>query len=420
MYGEHLKRLLSHVEIPPLAQIQVPVDTTALSPTDIKVTVGTIMAPHAQLFQPQTRIAITVGSRGISGLVEVVQGVVNQVKQWGAVPYIVPAMGSHGKNAQGQREILAHLGVDESTMGCAIVSDDALVSLGIAADGRPVYVDAFAWSCDGIVVINRIKGHTAFRAPVESGLMKMLAVGLGKQKGADACHSHGFDGMYQHVQDTANHILSYGKVLLGVGLLENSSGQLRHIEAVAGDSIAQCEPVLLRQAMAWMPKLPIQDIDVLIVDEMGKNISGSGMDTNIIGRYPTEGMTGGPTVGKLAVLRLTPESHGSAHGVGFADFTTKALFDAYDMDMTYPNGLTNKVTGPAKIPMVLPDDKTAIQAAIHCTMKDADTLRVVRIRNTHQVSQLQVSAPVAKELQLHPDFAPLPFDQADNLSDLYP
>lgn len=366
--------------------------------------------------KPGMRIGITAGSRGIDRIDKVLALVIQAVREKQGIPFIVPCMGSHGVDAAGQKKVLAELGITEQTMKAPIVSEDQVVEIDPAPNGCVAYIDRNLLECDGVIVVNRVKAHTAFHGPVESGLCKMMAVGMGKQKGAASCHRHGFRGMSETVIRTATTILSTGKILFGLALLENSYGKLCYMEAVPAEMILKREEQLLMQAKAYMPSLPFKEIDILIVDEMGKDISGSGMDTNVIGRYPTPGMTGGPMIQQLVVLSLTEASEGSGHGMGFADFISARLMDSLDLEKTYTNGLTNRTCGPAKMPPVMPDDKTAIQAAIRCCMvSDMSRIRAVRIKNTHELQEFYVSPAMIhlaeKKLVQLEEPCPLKFDE---------
>src|SRR5690606_34505221 len=293
---------------------------------------------------------------------------------------------------EGQREVLAHLGVTEESVNCEIRSSMEVIQLGTLPNGLPVYVDKYASEADGIVVINRIKPHTAFRGPVESGIMKMISIGLGKQQGAEACHQLGFKYMAENVPAMAKMIMEKKPVLFGVASIENAFDKVAYIEALTTEEIISQEPALQEKAKSLLPKLFFDQIDVLVIDQIGKNISGDGMDPNITGRYPTPYAHGGPDVTKMVVLDLTPQTEGNANGVGTADFTTQRLVDKMDKEATYANGLTSTVVGQTHISTTLPNDRMAIQAAIKsCNILDFTKVKMVRIKNTLQISEIEVS-----------------------------
>nr|WP_207627631.1 MULTISPECIES: lactate racemase domain-containing protein [Bacillaceae] len=373
--------------------------------------------------RPGMEIAVAVGSRGLDRLVELTAVTVQFLKDLGAKPFIVPSMGSHGgATAEGQREVLAHLGVTEESAGCEIRSSMEVVKISELPNGLPVYVDKYASKADGIVVINRVKPHTAFRGPVESGLMKMISIGLGKQRGAEACHQMGFKYMAENVPAMAKIIMEKTPFLFGIATVENAFDKVAIVEALTQAEIIEKEAGLQTQAKALLPKLYFDQLDVLVIDEIGKNISGDGMDPNITGRYPTPYATGGPDVNKMVVLDVTHESEGNANGVGTADFTTKRLLDKMDLEGTYANGLTSTVVAPTKIATTLPNDKQAIQAAVKTSnILDFRNVKLVRIKNTLKLSEIEVSEPLLDYIAKHPnmeqvsDLYEFPFDENGNL-----
>ncbi|MGF7397487.1 lactate racemase domain-containing protein [Thermoanaerobacterium thermosaccharolyticum] len=347
-------------------------------------------------------VAVAVGSRGIKNIALIVKTVVAEIKKRGASPFIVPAMGSHGgATAEGQKAVLWGLGVTEEYVRAPIKSSMEVVKLGKTEDGLPVYFDKIASSADAIVIINRIKPHTAFRGRVESGLMKMITIGLGKQKGAEACHAMGFGHMAKNIPQIARFALRKMPIVFGVGIIENAYDETARIEVLSPEEMEEKEAELLIWAKSHMGKILLNSFDVLIVDEIGKDISGDGMDPNVTGRYPTPYASGGPEVKRIVVLSLTERSHGNANGVGTADFTTRRLFEKMRFDQTYPNALTSTVVSPVKVPMVLDTDMLAIQAAIK-TLNSVgnDGPTIVRIKNTLKLDEIMISVnliPFVKE-----------------------
>ncbi|OJF16294.1 MAG: hypothetical protein A6D91_12140, partial [Bacillaceae bacterium G1] len=273
---------------------------------------------------PGDRVAIAVGSRGVADIPILTREVVNAVKSAGGRPFIVPAMGSHGgATAEGQIDVLKQLGVTESSVGAPILSSMDVVEVGRLPNGLPVYIDKHAYEADKVIVINRIKPHTAFRGPVESGLMKMITIGLGKQKGAEAAHAYGFQYMAEHVQAMAKIAMSQVPIIFGLATIENAYDRPAKIVAVPAEKIEEVEPQLLLEAKSLMPRILFDPMDVLVVNEIGKDISGDGMDPNITGRYATPYASGGPKVTRIVVLGLTEKTHGNANGIGLADITTR-------------------------------------------------------------------------------------------------
>lgn len=420
-----VESILSRVELPRFAPVRQHFSRDRLDPDAIRRRIADQVRSEGLLsaIRQGDVVAITAGSRGIRHIDAILRAVADLLRERGASPYVVACMGSHGGAAAGQKRVLEHLGVTEESVGAPVVASDELAVVGTACDGRTVYADAGVCRADALVVVNRVKPHTAFRAPVESGLQKMLAIGLGKQKGADACHEKGFDGMYENITRFAEVVLGRLCVPFGVGILENAYGDIRDCVALPGAAIPREEPKLLLRARELMPRLFIDSLDVLVVSEMGKDISGSGMDTNVIGRYPTPYLSGGPSIGRIAALDLTEASRGSAHGVGFADFVSEKLFAKMDRDMTYPNCLTNKVAGPAKIPPIMPNDKCAVAAAVKtCANPGPETIRAMWIRNTHDLETVYVSSALLDEVGARPDMTvlaearELPFTGAGELN----
>lgn len=411
-----LQELLKDIPIPKMAKVNVRFNDEQI--VDLGSDLGAkLRQPHImEKVKPGMEIAIAVGSRGLDRIVELTAVTVKALKDAGAKPFIVPSMGSHGgATAEGQREVLAHLGVTEESAGCEIRSSMEVVQLGALPNGLPVYLDKYAAAADGIVVINRIKPHTAFRGPVESGIMKMISIGLGKQKGAEACHQLGFKYMAENVPAMAKMIMEKKPVLFGVATIENAFDKVAVVEVLTPEEITDKEPQLQLRAKELLPKLFFDQLEVLIIDEIGKNISGDGMDPNITGRYPTPYAHGGPDVNKMVVLDLTPQTEGNANGVGTADFTTQRLVDKMDLEVTYANGLTSTVVAPTKIATTLPNDKEAIQAAVKTSnVLDFNQAKIVRIKNTLVLSQIEVSEALFEYVKQHPqmELASEPYDLA--------
>jgi hypothetical protein len=347
------------------------------------------------------RVAITAGSRGITGLPLVLKTIASEIRKAGGEPFLFPAMGSHGgATAEGQRDMLAGMGITEESVGAPIRATMETVEIGVSSNGFPVHLDRFAAEADGIIVVNRIKPHVAFRGPCESGLMKMIVIGMGKQKGADTCHELGFGTMAENLQTMGRLTLAKAKVLCGVALLENAYHETARVEVIPGDEIPAREPALLEEAWRLYPRLYFDRLDVLIIDEIGKDISGTGFDTNVVGRYHTPFVSGGPTITRIACLDITERSHGNANGLGILDFTTRRAFDKFDFDNTYPNSLTSTVPTSVKIPMVLKNDRQAIQAAIKtCNILKKAEVRLARIRNTVALDEIAVSENLLAEVR---------------------
>ena len=363
---------------------------------------GRVKAEFARLapaLRPGMRVAVAVGSRGIANLARIVGALVACLKEAGAQPFIVPAMGSHGgATAQGQAEVLAGYGIDENTMGAPVRSGREVVKLGetATAERLPVYMDRNAYEADGVIAVNRVKVHTDFHAEHESGIIKMLVIGLGKQAQAAAVHSYGTRGLRQLILPAAQVVLAGGKVLGGLAILEDGTDATSDIAMAPAAEMAALDKAFLARSRQMLARLPWQALDVLIVDAMGKEISGTGMDTNVIGRMCIRGEADGPPhCTRIAVLDLTPQSHGNALGIGLADIITRRLADKVDWAATRENVITSGFLERGFTPVVCESDREAIRlAAMSCGVPDPAMLRVAHIKNTLQLANIEVSAPL--------------------------
>lgn len=421
-----LRPLLDGIPLPKMVKIRQRFDDTKLEDP-----LGALRAELAQpgrldRIRPGQKVAVAVGSRGISRIAELTRTVVEELKRVGAEPFLVPCMGSHGgATAEGQVDVLRHLGIDEGAMGCPVRSSMEVVEIDNLENGLPVYADKIAATeADAIVVINRIKPHTAFRGKIESGLMKMISIGLGKQKGAEACHQLGFKHMAENVPQMARILMQKLPISFGVGIVENAYDQICKIEVLPPDILEAREEELLVEAKNRLPKILFDQIDVLVIDYIGKNISGDGADPNVTGRYPTPYAHGGPDVNKMVVLDLTHETQGNANGVGTADFTTRRLVDKTNWPVTYANGLTSTVVAPTKMATVLETDRDAIKAAVKtCNILDYSTCRLVRIQDTLHLGEIWISesmiadAKLQDEIEIIGELQEFPFDEQGNLTD---
>lgn len=421
-----IKELLKDVPLPKMATISQSFPSNRLTDVAGVLRKELNKTNITERVRPGMSIAVAVGSRGLADLPVLVQGIVSELKRLGAKPFVIPAMGSHGgASAEGQEEVLANLGVTPQSVGCPIVSSMEVVEIGRLENGLPVYMDKQAYGADGIVVLNRVKPHTAFRGNNESGIVKMLTIGLGKQKGAEACHAYSFKYMAEHIVFMAEQILATNKILFGIATVENAYDQISKVAAAAPEEFIELDRQLLVEAKANMASLPFKQIDVLVLDRIGKDISGDGMDPNITGRYPTPYASGGPEIAKMVVLDLTERTHGNANGMGTADFATRRLVNKTNFSMTYANGLTSTVVGPTHMPTILECDQDALLAAIKtCNAKDQKQARIVRITDTLHLGKLQISEALLEEalklpgITLLSEPAELSFDEAGNLLDL--
>ncbi len=345
-------------------------------------------------FSQQGKAAIGVGSRGIEKLKDVVKAVVSVLKQLGMEVFIVPAMGSHGGGTEeGQKRILASYGVTEESMGCQVIASMELVNLGHVSKGMPVYFDKEASRCDVVVAINRIKPHLEINGEIGSGILKMLSIGFGKVQGAATLHTYGAEDLSAAITDAANLIIARIPLIVGVGLLEDGYGQLSSIQVITSQDIEEEEKKLLKQAKNLMPHLPFDEIDVLVVDEMGKNISGSGVDINVVGRKKQASTK----IRCIVVCDLTPESHGNAAGIGLVDIITQRLSRKIDFRATYINCVTARALNAAKLPMVADTDEMAIKLALYLSGRDPGDIRLARIKNTAKLDIMEISQKLVIE-----------------------
>lgn len=395
-----VRSLIENIDIPPMYRVRQQFYVNPLDDVEQSCTEQIGALSRLQKLDKGAHIAIAVGSRGISNISLITRSVVKALKDLGFEPFIVSGMASHGKATdEGQTELLAELGVTEEAVGCPVRASVEVVEIGTIASGLKVYMDRIASEADGIVVINRIKTHTAFHADYESGLVKMLAIGLGNDIGAKSCHQLGFGKMAENIVAMTRMKLEKLPVLFGVAVIEDGVENVSKIEVVDADDILDREPELLKISKSYMPSIGIDQIDVLVVDRMGKEISGDGMDPNITGRYATPYAHGGPNVSKLAILSVTEKSHGNVIGVGQADLCTKRLFEAAELETTYVNSLIATVTSVARLPMILPTDHDAIKAAIlTCNIMDFSRVRMVRIRDTLHLGEMLVSEALVDEV----------------------
>ena len=360
------------------------------------------LAALDDLIRPRARIAIAAGSRGIDNLSTLVAAVSDYLKERGAQPFVVPAMGSHGgATAEGQVEILRSYGISDTTIGAPIRSSMDVVELPRGDSACRLFMDRQVYESDGAILVNRIKPHTDFHGRYESGLMKMALIGLGKLDGARAVHDFGIYGLRELIGPGATRVLSTGRILAGIGLVENAFHQTLHVEVLKADAIAREEPRLLELAKRHMPRLPVTAVDVLVVDRMGKDISGVGIDPNITGRIGVNGQhdEAAPRVGAMVVCDLTDGTHGNAIGVGLADVITRRLFDGIDYESTYANVITSSFLERGKIPVVAETDRNAFEMALRsCGYLEPGRERIVRILDTLHLEEVYVSDAWGDEL----------------------
>lgn len=417
-------------ELPRWAPVRQRLDDTAIGDVRAAIAAQFHRPGIGDRLRPGQRVAITAGSRGIDRIDEVVRAVVDEVRAIGAEPFIVPAMGSHGgATAEGQRELIAHYGITADRMGAPILSSMDTLHLGEVEEGVPVWFDRNAYEADAVIPVGRVKPHTDFRGPVESGLMKMIAIGLGKQKGADFFHHQGMGEFYHLIPAVATFSLSRVNIPFGVAVIENGYGLLAQAEAVPANRIWEREQELLKTARDRMGRLPGEQIDVLIVDRIGKDISGDGADPNVINRDvagvlpPTEEPVT-PRIQRLIVRDLTDDTDGNASGIGMFDVALRRAIDRFDPVKTYMNMITAKAPQGARLPLTVDTDRQALNIALACCLKiEPETSRIARIQDTKHVESFWASEPLLPELldsgrvELAGDLRPIAFDDAGMLAE---
>ena len=408
-------RIKQHIEAPVVEDI----------PAAVRTELDEIEA--ASLVGRGDRIAITGGSRGVANIDIVIKATVDYLKELGAKPFVVPAMGSHGgATAEGQRDVLAHYGITEETVGAPIEATMDTVEIGKTADGLPVLLDRNAAEADGIVPLNRIKAHTDFKGSIESGLMKMMAIGLGKQRGANLYHRAFFQYGFEHVIITVSSlVLDTGRVVFGLGLVENAHEHTAKVAAMRPNELIRRERELLVEAKSLMGRLPFDTLDLLVIDWMGKNISGTGMDTNIIGRMMQnfEPEPEKPAILRIVVRDITEESNGNATGIGLADFTTTRLVEKVDRYATYMNGITGLGPQKSKIPFYYDTDREAIDVALSTIgLTPPEEAKVARVESTLKLATLDISEAFIEDAKLRSDLEivgeakPFEFNASGNLA----
>ena len=392
---------------------------------DIAPAVAEALAAAGHPIKRGDTVAVGAGSRGVANIDVIVGAAVRYLQDLGARPFVFPAMGSHGGGTpEGQRSVLEHYGITEATMGCPVRATMDVVQVGEAL-GMPVWLDRYAAEADWIGLVNRVKPHTDFKGSIESGLFKMMTIGLGKYQGAIQYHRanirHGYETV---ITSVGREMLRRARIGFGLGVVENGYDETARIEAFTAESLEAGERRLLKDAREWMARLPCSPIDVLVVEQMGKSISGSGMDSNVIGRptNPHEPFPADPKILWIVVLDLTEESYGNATGIGNADFTTRRLVEKIDMKATLINCITACAPNGAKVPATYATDREAIETALSCIgLTPPAEARVVRIKSTLMLGELDVSEAflpeVAKrsELTRLTDPAAVPFDAAGRL-----
>lgn len=418
--------LLKKIELPRMFRVRQIFDRSHIEPEEIPAYIENMLneAGFTSKIKPGMRIAITAGSRGIANVPIITKAIADFVKSRGAHPFVVPAMGSHGgATAEGQREVLRGYGITEESVGCPIISSMEVKKIGVNEEGMDVFIDKNAAEADGIIVSCRVKPHTSFRGPFESGIMKMMTIGLGKQVGAETCHRAGFKYMAKYVPMFGKAIIENAPIMFAVATIENAYDQTSELVAVDSADIYDVEPELLKRAFANMPRILVPSCELLVVDECGKYFSGNGMDPNVSGKFPTPYASGGIESQHLVVLDTDEASHGNAQGIGLASATTLRAVKKLDLDAMYVNGITCKMLYGCEIPPFMNNDREAIQMGLAmCVDYDTANPRIVRIPNTLHLEHIMLSEAYYDQVKNDPRIvvesspAPFEFDSEGNLS----
>jgi hypothetical protein len=402
-----VSKLLKDVYIPKMFKVRQIFPRPVIHPQEIPEIIKRELSQDkfSSKIKPGMNIAITAGSRGVANVAVIIKAIVEIVASMGANPFIVPAMGSHGgATAEGQLELLESLGITEHYVGCPIKSSMEVKVIGYAEDGTEVVIDKNAAEADGIIVSCRIKPHNAFRGTYESGIMKMMVVGLGKQVGAECIHARGIQNMGIHLPVLGKAVLKYAPILFSVPCIENAFDETCRIVAVNSDDIATEEPKLLQEAFGNMPKLIVGECDVLVVDQIGKNFSGSGVDPNITGTFSNKYISGGIKVQRTCMLDITEESHGNGLGTGLSNAITKRLYDKLDVEKMYANVITSTVLESARIPCVVANDREAIQICIKTSIcPHKEKVKIIRIPNSLHIEHIMLSEAYYHEIKNYPN-----------------
>lgn len=421
--GNVVTRLADSTVLPKMVTVRQLLDHSHIDPADLPELVRTELEPMRGRIRPGMSVAITCGSRGVCNIAVITRAIVDFVKSCGGQPFVFPAMGSHGgATTEGQREILRGYGVTEETMDCPIRATMEVVQVGETEEGMPVFVDRYAYEADGIILCGRVKAHTAFRGPYESGILKMSVIGLGKQHGAEHVHQDGFSDLGRLLPMIARVVFDKTNILGAVAVAENAFDQTCIVEGLLKEEIFEKEPDILRRSKERLGRIFFDDIDVLVVDRLGKDISGDGMDPNITGRFAVPYMESEKKVQHIAVLDLTEETHGNCNGLGLADVTTRRLVEKIDVDCTYPNVVTSTVLCTPKIPLFAHSDRACIQIALKtCNYIDRENPRIVHIKDTMRLEEIEISQAMLEEARANEHIQILgephdwPFDEEGNL-----
>ncbi len=431
MIGERIETEIAgglDIPLPKMVPVEVTFESALLDNIEATISEQFKNPQVNEKIKPGMTIAIGCGSRGVANVAEVAKAVVTEIKSQGGKPFIFPAMASHGAaTAEGQKQVLERYGITEDYVGCPLRATMEVDIIETWNDGTRIFMDRYAAEADGVVLINRIKPHTNFRGPIESGIVKMMTIGMGKIRGATEIHFHGFEAFEEMLPRMARIIMKKKPFLFGVGVVENAYEQIAQIEVIPAETLFEREPQLLTVARRLMPKLLFDEFDVVIIDQIGKDVSGSGFDPNVIGRnnkfIP---WSGPPDIQKIVVLDLTEKTHGNAIGIGLADVTTMKLYKKLDIPETYANTITATYLDGGFIPIIMNTEEEAVRLAVKTLRRvRPENARIVRIKNTLELNHIEVSEPLMPLVEAHPQMKAtatpeeFSFDAEGNLKPLF-
>ncbi len=395
-----ITKLIDHINLPKFVKAHQIFEHNEMQQKDIfEIIKNGFEKPEIkEKIKPEMRICITCGSRGVDNMTFVIKSIVDILKELKAQPFLIPAMGSHGgATAEGQIQILDSLGINEKTMGCPVLSSMETVKISHVED-FDVCIDKNAFEADGIIAINRVKAHTSFQGPYESGLMKMLTIGIGKQHGAYTCHSKGDDNMSHRIEINAKEVIEHANVIMGVALAENAFDKTFDVSVIPGKMIPYEEPEILLKAKKQMGKIWLDSCDVLIVKALGKNFTGAGMDPNIVGRCVNPKLKMGIDAQRIGIFDLSDESHGNATGMGRADIATMRFYKKISFDDTYPNFITSYDPVAYRIPVIVDSDLEVLKASVASALNiDYNNPRIIIINNSLEIEDILISEAMIGE-----------------------
>ena len=418
-----IHRMLDDISVPNMMRVRQKFEDKALTDISGEISQKFALGVYKEKIKPGMRVGITVGSRGIANMEEIVKAICGNIKRLGAEPCIIPAMGSHGEaDARGQADIIKDFGITGENVGAPVLSGMEVEKLGTTENGLDVYYDKIALSLDGVIVLNRVKAHTDIDGDIESGLHKIIAIGLGNHIGAEYLHAKGMSNTGTRLVPVARYAMEHANILFGIAILENAYDHTAEIEFIEREKIIDVEPVLLARSRTLLPGLLVNDIDTLLVDFIGKEISGDGMDPNVIGRSMEGIKNKDIRIKHIIALDLSEGTGSNALGVGLADITTRRLYEKMEFEAMYTNAITAQTLSGVRIPIVMENDMMALKLSLKLNrLEDNSKARIAHVRNTVNLGQIELSEAFLGEVEANPRLeilsppSPVVFDKIGNL-----